>query len=32
MKMNDELELNELVEGELLTEEEMMVISGGMKN
>lgn len=31
MKMNDELELNELVEGEVLTEEEMMVISGGSK-
>lgn len=31
MNMNEELEFNEIVEGDVLTEEEMMAISGGMK-
>ena len=31
MNMNEELEFNEIVEGDVLTEEEMMVISGGNK-
>ncbi|MGM3160319.1 bacteriocin [Dickeya undicola] len=31
MNMNEELEFNEIVEGDVLTEEEMMAISGGNK-
>ncbi|MEW5290002.1 MULTISPECIES: bacteriocin [Erwinia] len=31
MNMNEELELNEVIEGDVLTEEEMMAISGGLK-